>query len=223
MKLLDLFCGGGGAAVGYDRAGFSKIVGVDIKFNQYYPFDIFVGDAMEFLEEFGSHFDVIHASPPCQKFSSLNGIHKKDYPDHIDEVRDLCNKLRKPYIIENVERSPLRNPVILCGTMFPELRVIRHRGFESNIPLVAPEHIPYKEHPRVHTLDTRRENFGKTDEMVDYLQITGGGHATLKASQDAMGIDWMTKPHLNQAIPPAYTEYIGHQVLDYLKVPHKLH
>lgn len=221
MFLLDLFCGAGGAAVGYQRAGFDNIIGVDIEYNQYYPFEMYVGDAIEFTKRFGDRFDVIHASPPCQQFSSLNRLHKKEYPDYIETVRKLCTNFRKPYIIENVERSPLKNPIILCGTMFPPLRVIRHRAFESNIPLEAPEHISARNHPRIHTLDTRRPNYGKTDQWKDFLQVTGGGNATQAASQDAMGIDWMTKPHLNQAVPPAYTEYLGKQLLNYLEVLHK--
>src|SRR5574337_2235689 len=161
VLLLDLFCGPGGAARGYAEAGF-EVIGVDTEFNPHYPFEMFVGDALSFASRFGSHFDIIHASPPCQQFSSLNAIHKKNYPDYIEATRKVCKTLKQPYIIENVVGSPLKDPIMLCGTMFPELRVIRHRLFESNIPLVPPPHLPEKDHPIVHTLDRRNKNFGKT-------------------------------------------------------------
>jgi DNA (cytosine-5)-methyltransferase 1 len=114
-----------------------------------------------------------------------------------------------PYIIENVEGAPLLDPVVLCGTMFPELRVIRHRLFESNIELTAPQHGP---HPLVFTHDKRKSHYGKLDQNTSYVQVTGGGNCTIANARDAMGIDWMTKNELNESIPPVYTLHLGKQI-----------
>ena len=119
----------------------------------------------------------------------------------------------KPYVMENVEGAPLLDPVVLCGPMFPGLRVLRHRLFETNFPLVA---LPHPKHPKVHTFDKRKAHFGKTDQWVDFVQVTGGGNSSLAAARDAMGIDWMTKGEINEAIPPAYTEYVGRAILAHL-------
>ena len=113
-------------------------------------------------------------------------------------------------MIENVDGAPLIDPIVLCGTMFPKLRVLRHRLFEANFTILTP---PHKKHPKVHTFDRRKSHFGKTDEWKDFVQVTGGGNCTLAAAQEAMGIDWMTKGEINEAIPPAYTEFIGKQLL----------
>jgi len=118
-----------------------------------------------------------------------------------------------PYVIENVDGAPLNNAVVLCGTMFPKLRVLRHRLFEANFEIVPPSH---KKHPKVHTFDRRKSHYGKTDEWKDFVQVTGGGNCTLAAARDAMGIDWMTKNEINESIPPAYTEFIGHELLRYM-------
>jgi len=123
-------------------------------------------------------------------------------------------KTGKPYVIENVEGAPLLNPAILCGTMFKGLRVLRHRLFESNFPISVP---PHGKHPRCHTLDKRKSQYGKTDDMIDFVSVNGGGNCSIAAARDAMGIDWMTKGELNEAIPPAYTEYIGKQLVQHLQ------
>ena len=118
-----------------------------------------------------------------------------------------------PYVIENVEGAPLQNYVVLCGTMFFGLRVLRHRLFETNFPIIPPPHQP---HPKVHTLDKRKSHYGKTDEWKDYVQVTGGGNSSVAAARDAMGIGWMLKKELNEAIPPAYTEFVGREMLQHL-------
>jgi DNA (cytosine-5)-methyltransferase 1 len=109
-------------------------------------------------------------------------------------------------VIENVEGAPLVNPTWLCGTQFPELRVIRHRGFESNVVIPS---LPHGKHPLVFTHDKRKAHYGRLNQDTSFVQVTGGGNCTIANARDAMGIDWMTKDELNEAIPPAYTEYVG--------------
>ncbi len=206
MRLLDLFCGAGGAAVGYHRAGF-EVVGVDLYPQPHYPFEFHLADAMTYPLD---GFDVIHASPPCQRFSDLarrNG-NADDWPDLIEPTRDRIS--RCTYVIENVEGAPLIRPIVLCGTMFPELRVIRHRLFESNVDLTVPSH---GKHPLVFTHDKRKAHYGRLDQDASFVQVTGGGNSTVANARAAMGIDWMTKNELNEAIPPAYAEWIGRQLI----------
>lgn len=219
-KLLDLFCCAGGAALGYERAGFD-VVGVDNEPQPNYPFAFIEADALGLADDFIAGFDVIHASPPCQHYSDLakrNG-NGDDWPDLVGSTRDMLNATGKPWVIENVEGAPLRSPVVLCGTMFPGLRVIRHRLFESNFPIRQPHHIPHVEHPLVHTLDKRKNHYGKTCEWADFVQVTGGGNCSIAAARDAMGIDWMTKREINEAIPPAYAEYVGVEFIFQLDSP----
>ena len=216
LRLLDLFCCAGGAGVGYSRAGF-EVVGVDIKPQPHYPFHFIQADALTLPPEFIASFDVIHASPPCQSYSDLakrNG-NADAWPRLIDPVRDILVRSGRPYIIENVEGAPLLTPVILCGTMFKGLRVIRHRLFETNFFIIVP---PHGKHQIVHTFDKRKAQYGKTDEMRDFVSVTGGGNCTVAAASDAMGINWMTKNELNEAIPPAYTQFIGEQLLAHLRL-----
>jgi DNA (cytosine-5)-methyltransferase 1 len=213
--LLDLFCCAGGAGVGYSRAGF-QVVGVDIVPRPNYPLPFIQADAMALDPEFIACFDAVHASPPCQSYSDLakrNG-NADEWPRLIEPVRQMLTECGLPYVIENVEGSPLLNPVVLCGTMFPGLRVLRHRLFEANFEIVPPSH---KKHPKVHTFDRRKSHFGKTNEWTDYVQVTGGGNCTLAAARDAMGIDWMSKGEINEAIPPAYTELIGRQLIAHIE------
>lgn len=217
-RLLDLFCCAGGAGVGYYRAGFD-VVGVDITPHPNNPHPFIQTDALTLDPKFIATFDAVHASPPCQSYSDLakrnrNG-HK--WPRLIEPVREMLIRSGLPFVIENVEGAPLHNPVVLCGTMFPKLRVIRHRLFETNFEIVPPAH---KKHPKVHTFDRRKSHFGRTDEWVDFVQVTGGGNCTLAAAQDAMGIDWMTKNEINESIPPAYTELVGREMLRHMSSLH---
>jgi site-specific DNA-cytosine methylase len=128
-RLLDLFCGAGGAGMGYHRAGF-EVVGVDIAPQPHYPFEFHQGDALEYLAAHGHEFDAIHASPPCQRYSSIQRItkNKHKWPDLVDPVRQLLIKSGKPYVIENVQGAPLRVDAFMCGSMFG-LGMIRHRIF----------------------------------------------------------------------------------------------
>jgi DNA (cytosine-5)-methyltransferase 1 len=212
--LLDLFCCAGGSGMGYSRAGF-QVVGVDIEPQPNYPFPFIQGDALGLDLKFMALFDAIHASPPCQSYSDLakRNANGHEWPRLVEPVREMLSKTGLPYVIENVEGAPLKDPVVLCGTMFRELRVIRHRLFETNFPVEAPRH---GKHPLVHTFDRRKNHFGKTDEKVDYVQVTGGGNCTLAAAREAMGISWMTKKEINEAIPPAYARFIGKQLAQYL-------
>ena len=215
--LLDLFCGAGGASMGYHRAGFD-VIGVDIAPQPNYPFqsDFVCADAISALWYLDVTPAVIHASPPCQRYSDLahrNG-NRDQWPDMIDMVRDYLDETGLPYIIENVEGAPLRNPITLCGTMFADLRVIRHRQFETNWGAVAPAEHP--RHPLVFTHDKRKAHYGQLDQDTSFVQVTGGGNCSVANKRDAMGVPWMTGKEANEAIPPAYTEFIGRQYLEAL-------
>ena len=209
-RLLDLFCAAGGFAMGYWRAGF-EVVGVDIKPQPNYPFSMIVADALDLDVAFVKSFDAIHASPPCQAYSvTAYRTGKGDtWPKLIEPTRSLLEASDRPYVIENVVGAPLQNFIVLCGTMFPGLRVIRHRLFEANFPIFIPSH---RKHPLVHTLDKRKRHYGKTDESKDFVTVTGGGNCSVEAAKDAMGIDWMTKKEMNEAIPPDYTEFVGNSL-----------
>lgn len=217
-RLLDLFCGAGGAGEGYRCAGFD-VVGVDNKPQPNYPFEFVQGDALSSLVPLlleGRGFAAVHASPPCQRYSDLQRRSKLDYPDLVAGTRRILKHSGLPYVIENVDGAPLREPVLLCGTQFKGLRVIRHRLFETNWPLTAPEAHPY--HPLVFTHDKRKAHYGKLDQDRSFVQVTGGGNATLANKLDAMSVDWMTSHHeINEAIPPAYTEWVGRQLMRHLR------
>jgi len=200
--------------MGYSRAGF-EVVGVDIVPQPNYPFPFIQADALSIDRKFLSTFDAVHASPPCQAYSDLaarNG-NAHAWPKLIEPIREILVDSGLPYVIENVEGAPLTNYIVLCGTMFPGLRVLRHRLFETNFPMTVP---PHKKHPKVHTLDKRKNHYGKTDEWKDFVQVTGGGNCSIASARDAMGIDWMTKRELNEAIPPVYTQFIGESLLENL-------
>lgn len=192
-RLLDLFCGAGGAAMGYHRAGFD-VVGVDIKPQPHYPFEFHLGDALEYCAEHGQEFDVIHASPPCQHYTWSAARWHKNHPDLVDATRAELQKTGKPFVIENVIGAPTKTVIRLCGMMFG-LELIRHRNFETSLLCFQPYH--------------RRH-------LPDFATVAGhGGERPSKFSywQKAMGIDWMDKYELTQAIPPAYTEFIGKQIM----------
>lgn len=224
-RLLDLFCCAGGAGMGYHRAGF-EVVGVDIAPQPRYPFEFHQGDALEFLADHGHEFDAIHASPPCQAHTALKTMHNaKQHIDLIPDTRALLERIAKPWIIENVMGSTLGSAVMLCGTMFglgtddAELR--RHRVFESSHVLLGLEckhgrrnvvgvyggHV--RNRKRVRTIgiygEECRDSRRKHDKSCPDFSIQQG--------REAMGIDWMTIAELSQAIPPAYTEYLGKQLL----------
>lgn len=211
MKLLDLFCGAGGAAMGYYRAGFTDITGVDIRPMPRYPFRFIQGDALEYLAEHGEEYDAIHASPPCQGYSVTQKIHGMEYPKLIDHTRFLLEKSGRPWIIENVSGAPLRMPTVLCGMMFG-LRVVRHRLFESNFWFLTPFH-------PIHNDIFTNSSHGYSSFANGATHITVAGHNfDPKDGAMAMGIGWMDREELAEAIPPAYTEFIGRQLIAQLEV-----
>ena len=215
-RALDTFCGAGGVTKGLQQAGF-YVVGVDNKKQPRYCGDEFIqADALEVSLD---GYDFIWASPPCQRYSDLakrNG-NAEAWPDLIQPVRWRLRESKIPYVIENVEGAPLFNPAMLCGTMFPGLRVLRHRLFEASFDVKAP---PHGKHPLCYTKDKRKAHYGKLNEADFFVSVNGGGNCSVVAARSAMGIDWMTKNELNEAIPPAYSEFIGRQFMQILQATH---
>lgn len=211
-RLLDLFCGAGGSSVGYDRAGF-LVTGVDHRPQPHYPFpDRFIqADALEYVCTHGRDYAAIAASPPCQAFTAYrrkgHGV-GDGYPDLIAATRVAVAATGRPYVIENVPGAPLCLPILLCGSMFG-LDVRRHRLFEPSCLMsssIACQH--QRQMPRFPPA-TNRTNRRSTVEI-------GVWRIPLHVQQRAMGIDWMTREELSQAVPPSYTAYIGTRVLRYL-------
>lgn len=228
-RLLDLFCGAGGAAMGYHRAGF-EVVGVDIKPQPNYPafMEFHEADALEFasdyLTEIGpyrlGYFDAIHASPPCQAHTTMSnrwrgaGGKADGHVNLIDETRELLEATGLPYVIENVPgaREHMRSPVTISGASVGLERIVRPRLFESNFLLLVPEWMPPVEPIGV---------YGKAhDGRLLFKRADGTEQraaSSLAQAREAMGIDWMEWSELKEAIPPAYTELIGHQLMAHLK------
>lgn len=215
-RLLDLFCGAGGAAMGYYRAGFD-VVGVDIEPQPNYPFEFYEGDAITTLRGLSvaglNTFDAIHASPPCQGYTTMNNRHGSKSPQLIHLVRRRIQEIAKPYVIENVAgaRSHMRHPIELTGEMFG-LGVYRPRLFETNPFMLAP--------PRPKRQNNPVAVYGKQDGRRLWTRADGTELrvADLETGSAAMGIGWMTWDELREAIPPAYTEWIGEQLLQHLQV-----
>lgn len=206
LKVADLYCGAGGASMGLHRAGF-EVEGWDVNHQKNYPFKFNLGNA---LEADLSGFDLIWASPPCQAYAqaALSQRNKgKVYPDLMASTREKLMSSRIPFIIENVVGAPMRNDVMLCGSMFG-LRLVRHRIFELGIKVQY--QIPVCNHPEVsvcvvgHGTPTwsRKNNGGKC--------------FTIQDCRDAMGIHWMNRGELSQAIPPAYSEFLSKPIFDIL-------
>ncbi|MHB9860307.1 DNA cytosine methyltransferase [Streptomyces sp. YIM S03343] len=205
-RVLDLFCGAGGAGMGYWRAGF-EVVGVDIVPRPSYPFPFILGDALDAFRERAQDFHLVHLSPPCQASCALTkGTNKgRFHPDLIPAVRELCERYGVDYVIENVQGSGLRRDLTLCGEMF-DLGVIRHRYFE-----IGPYWRPLRPAHRPHRGPVRGWRHGVwRDGPYVAAYGKGGGKADIPEMQSAMDITW-TADHteLTEAIPPAYTRYIG--------------
>lgn len=216
--LLDLYCGAGGCAKGYRKAEFD-LIGVDKVAQPHYPYQFIQGDAIDLLPSLLEQYDIqaIHASPPCQVHSVLKLFADSSSLDLIPLTRDRLIQTRLPWVIENVPGAPLRDPIQLCGSSF-DLGVRRHRLFESNLTL-RPKAC---DHVRQNTLSpgylTKRYHTPrKKYRYATVVGVYGGGQGmgTGEAAlwRQAMGIDWMNRDEMAQAIPPAYTEYIGSQIL----------
>ena len=212
MKLLDLFCGVGGASAGYDAVGF-EVHGVDLKHGRRYPFTYKRADVLDVLQDhdYLQQFDVIHASPPCQTHSITQHLRNAQGKstskvDLIPQTRAALIASGKPYIIENVPGSPLIDPIQLCGSSFG-LKVRRHRLFETNMPLVGSK-CDHK---------TQGRPIGVYGSLND--QIPGGGKTatTISEARQAMGMEWAIWTELVEAIPPAYTKYLGGQIGSWLR------
>lgn len=201
MKALDLCCGAGGASVGLHRAGY-EVTGVDIKPQPHYPFGFVQADAREVAEDraFLQQFALVWASWPCQGFSTITPD-KSRHADLITPGRALLEAAGVPYIMENVVGAPLAYSAELCGYMFG-LKTPRHRRFESNYLLLAPPHTPH---------GTRIPRAGRGATADGYISIAGH-FSDVAAARAAMGIDWMTRDELAQAIPPVYAEYLARQI-----------
>jgi DNA (cytosine-5)-methyltransferase 1 len=209
-RLLDLFCGAGGAAMGYARAGFN-VIGVDSNPQPHYPFEFIQADCLTLGEEFLLLFDALHASPPCQKYTRKTAHwgrtrkHFIEHPDLIDPTRRMLMKSGRPYVLENVMGAPMRADLILCGTMF-DLRIIKHRQFETNFPLIGPAN--------------------GCDHADVYNPWQGKGR-NAKEHRQAQGTPWIPQcggasrkagvtGDLNNAIPPAFTQFIGEQLREWV-------
>lgn len=211
-KMLDLFCGQGGAAVGYHRAGWD-VFGVDLDPQSRYPFEFVQGDALTFLFQHGHEFDAIHASPPCQGYSTITPDQSK-HERLIEPTRELLADTGRPYVIENVAgaRKHLIDPIQLCGSTF-DLSVRRHRLFESNIDLTSPgcRHAGrevigvYGDHP-----DSRE--FFRPDGTRRGRKAT----SDTQASEALGGVEWMSWHGMTECVPPAFTQHIGAQLINHL-------
>ena len=211
MKLLDLFCGVGGASVVYARAGF-EVHGVDLKHGKRYPYTYTRADVLDVLQDhkFIQQFDVIHASPPCQTHSITQHLRNAQGKttskiDLIPETRAALIAADKPYIIENVPGSPLINPIQLCGSSFG-LKVRRHRLFESNMPLEG----------SVCNHKLQGRPVGVYGSLNDEIPKGGKTAVTIDQAREAMGMPWAIWTELVEAIPPAFTEYLGGQIGSWL-------
>ncbi len=227
MRLLDLFCGAGGCSVGYHRAGFTDIVGVDTDTAalRRYPYTAVRMDAMTALA--GGidleGFDAIHASPPCQAYSITKHTHDREHPDLLGPVRDALtawgDRTGRPWVIENVPGAPMPDAITMCGgaqrahdpATGMTLRLRRHRLFASNVPLMA-------QPCACDRTPVGGVYGGGSSDRNHALQVRRGGYTPAAPVRRAlMGIDWMTQDQLSQAIPPAYTEHIGWQLLHHME------
>lgn len=219
-KLLDLFCGAGGAAMGYHQAGFDDIVGVDIDPQPNYPFRFIQADALNPPVNL-QKFDLIHASPPCQGYSRARHIHGREHPMLIEPTRQLLQVSGRPYVMENVEDAPLWNAsnlfgdhgVMLCGSAFGlqvnvrgvDYGLQRHRLFETTWPVPVPGC-----HHRLPVIGVY--GHGST---AHERGMRGFNVSTASVRREVMGMPWASRDDIAEAIPPAYTEYLGRQFLDH--------
>ena len=203
-KLLDLCCKAGGASVGYWQAGF-EVTGVDIEPQPHYPFTFVQHDALTLDVSFLRQFDAIHMSPDCRGYSDTKNMHSNVYPRQTPEFRELAASYGGPYIIENVESSPLIG-IKLCGQMFGLVTAAgkvlrRHRIFESNVFLFSPG-----------------KCFHKRDGSPSVVATVAGHMFNQMTGKELMGMSWeVTNDELAKAIPPAYTEFVGRQLIQFVR------
>lgn len=215
--------------MGYHRAGWD-VVGVDIRPQRKFPFRFIEGDALQVAAEMGSEFDAIHASPPCQRYSRATAARgdRLLHPDLVAPTRDLLRRLRLPYVMENVQGAPLESPLTLCGTTFgleaydPRSGLTcylrRHRLFESSVLLFGPGPCRCVEY-------RAREGYvcggvygGGSHDRERAHKIRRGGYTPgPDVGRALMGIEWMGWKALTQSIPPAYTEFLGRQLLEAIR------
>lgn len=203
--ILDACCGQGGTGMGLHRAGFD-VVGIDKDPQPHYPFEFYQGDAIEFIARYGRDFHAVAAGWPCQAFTRAQKIRGNTHPDLITPGREVMIATGRPWFIENVPGAPLRDPVELCGCMFPGLGVYRERWFEASWELPRMMHA---EHVEPLTKMGRPPRDGERMHVV-------GNFSGADEARRRMGIDWMTRDGLREAIPPAYSEWVGRSLLDHL-------
>jgi DNA (cytosine-5)-methyltransferase 1 len=211
MRLLDLFCSAGGAGMGYHRAGF-EVVGVDIAPQPRYPFEFHQADAFEYLKEHGHEFDAIHASPECRDHTPLTSVAGTTGTGwQLSEIIGLLEHFGKPYVVENVGAARFEHNLLLCGDRNFGLRTVRHRKFRC-----AGFSVPQPPHPKgPHSAPTSTKKRRADWDRGYHVSVTGD--VSTYVGSLAMGIDWMTGNELSQAIPPAYTEYIGGYLYNHLE------
>lgn len=192
--------------MGLSQAGF-EVTGIDIGKQPHYPFEFLQADVLELDMDFIKGFDAIWASPPCQRFTA--GAKQmgtsENHPDLVAPTRDLLEDSGLTYVIENVPAAPLRKDLMLCGSMF-NLRLVRHRIFESNVPLTQPEH--GKHHPEYITIYGNAGGSSKKQGSTHY-----GNTDTWR---EVMGIDWLPGSRLKEAIPPIYAYHIGKDLIKHI-------
>jgi DNA (cytosine-5)-methyltransferase 1 len=214
VRLLDLCSRAGGASVGYHRAGFTEVVGWDVEQVDDYPFEFVKCDMRAVTPAYVRTFDAVHISPPCQSQTALTkGTNKgRQYPNLIPVAREIARRSGVPTVIENVQGSELRRDLTLCGEMFG-LSVIRHRYFEFHNWPGAPAPVHVRHRGRV----AGYRHGAWYDGPYFAVYGEGGGKGSVAQWQAAMGIDWTAdRKHLAEAIPPAYTEFIGRHLLAHL-------
>lgn len=213
-RLLDLFCKAGGCSKGYADAGF-EVVGVDIEPQPNYPYEFHQADAMTYPLD---GFDAVHASPPCHDHSTVTGRNRKATGEKgtgwmLNATLARLRPLSVPWVVENVGSADMSAGgawFTLCGSSFG-LNVQRHRRFASNIAVLAPPCAHHMQPPRFRSLDSRRGPGALARVVGVHGHLNYPGEKALR--EEAMGIDWMTTAELSQAIPPAYTEWIGSHLL----------
>lgn len=201
--------------MGYHRAGFD-VTGVDLHPQARYPFTFHQSDAIEYLVEHGHEYDIIHASPPCQRYSISANAHDVEHPDLLEPTRAALLEVGRPYIIENVVGAPLIDPLLLCGTMFGlrapdvdgvEVQLQRHRLFETSFAVgLAPAPCAHDSTPVGGSYKGSRH---EKPEHRDDPARRGGYTPALPVRGALLGIDWMNEHELAQAIPPVYTQWLG--------------